>query len=66
MSTNLEALLGEPGTSPAIWTKDKLGSVPAPGVAGAILTMAAFKSRREIYVSVPRMVAVRECSMPKK
>ena len=65
-SADLEASLGEPGTLPAVWIKDKLESVSAPGVAGAILTKAAFKSRREIYASAPRMVVISEGSVLKK
>ena len=65
-STNLEASLEEPGTLPAVWIKDKLESVPAPGVAGAILTNVAFRNRREIYASVPRIVAISGGSVLKK
>lgn len=65
-STDLEASLGEPGTLPAVWIKDKLESVSAPGVAGAILTKAAFRSRRETYASAPHMVVISEGSVLKK
>ena len=65
-STDLEGSLGEPGTLPAVWIKDKLEPVPAPGVAGAILTKGAFKSRREMCASAPRMVVISEGSVLKK
>ena len=59
--TNLEAVLGKPGVRLFAWMREVPEPVPAPGVAGAILTRAAFKSSREMYASAPRMVATNDC-----
>lgn len=56
-STNLDVAFRKPGVKLLSWMREVLESVLAPGVAGADLMVVAFKSRREMYASVPRMTA---------
>lgn len=56
-STNLDVAFRKPGVKLLSWMREVLESVLAPGVAGADLMRVAFKIRREMYASVPRMTA---------
>ena len=46
-----------------VWIKDILESLTTLGLVSAVLIKDALKSRREIYASVPRMVAISEGSV---
>ena len=62
-STNLGAVLGKFEVRLLAWIREVLESVPAPGVAGAILTRIAFRRRRGRYAIVLRIVAINDYSV---
>ena len=56
-STNRDAVLGKPGVRLFAGMREVPESVPASGVAGAVLTRVAWKERREMYASRASIVA---------